>query len=294
MERTKEEQTRIQRTRVPFLAWLRTRKLVSLAALLLFLAVVVPYLIWRFTDNAPPVDIVLELNTVHVAKGQQEILDLADGTRVVLDSGSSLQSPEEFLGEAREVYLSGEGYFEVAAADRRPFLIHANGARVRVLGTRFNVRAWQNSKKVEVVVSQGRVSLSSDQESAADTVVITEGQGSTLWEGQAPTLPETVDVEKFLGWLDREADFQDAPLFEILFLLERWYDIQFVLGDGAIAAERLTVHIDNRPLDEILELIAALTDQEVERKGNLVLLSPKGKTQAELQPAATPPTAAST
>ncbi len=274
MAHNKEEQSQIQKIRVPFLASLRTRKLLPLAALLLFLAVVVPYLIWRFTGNIPPVDVVLKLNTVLVAKGQQEILDLADGTRVVLDSGSLFQSPDEFLGEAREVYLSGEGYFEVAADDRRPFLIHANGARIRVLGTRFNVRAWQNSKKVEVVVSRGRVSLSLDQEAAADAVVITEGEGSTLWEGQAPTLPETVDVEKYLGWLDREADFQDAPLFEIFFLLERWYGIQFVLSDGAITAERLTVHIDNRPLDEILELIAALTDQEVERKGNLVLLSP--------------------
>lgn len=199
MAHNKEEQSQIQGIRVPFLASLRTRKLVPLAALLLFLAVVVPYLIWRFTRNAPPGDIVLKLNTVLVAKGQQEILDLADGTRVVLDSGSLFQSPDEFLGEAREVYLSGEGYFEVAADDRRPFLIHANGARIRILGTRFNVRAWQNSKKVEVVVSQGRVSLSPDQEAAADAVVITEGQGSTLWEGQAPTLPETVDVEKYLG-----------------------------------------------------------------------------------------------
>ncbi|MFA9453917.1 MAG: FecR family protein [Candidatus Aminicenantaceae bacterium] len=245
-----------------------------LAALLLILAVAVPYLIWRFTGNAPPVDFVLKLNTIDVAKGQQENLELDDGTRVVLDSGSLFQYPDEFLGESREVFLSGEGYFEVTADDRRPFLIHANGARIRVLGTRFNVRAWQNSKKVEVVVSRGRVSLSPDQEAAADAVVITEGQGSTLWEGQVPTLPETVDVEKYLGWLDRETHFQDAPLFEILILLERWYDIQFVLSDGSITAERLTVYIDNRPLDEILELIATLTNQEVEREGNLVILGP--------------------
>jgi transmembrane sensor len=262
-----------EKPRLSFLGSLRTRRILPFAAILLA-GVALPYFVWRFSKTAPSPDINLMLHTVLVANGQQESLELSDGTRVVLDAGSSFQYPSEFWGEAREVYLEGEGLFEVSMDSRRPFIIYAQDALIRVLGTRFNVRAWQNSKKVEVVVSRGRVSLGPELAAARDAVVISEGQLSTLPEGQMPTQPQTVDVEKHFIWLDREADFRDVPLQEILFQLERWYDVRFVLRDRSIALVRLTVYIDNRPIDEILELIAALTDQEVERRGNLVYLRP--------------------
>jgi len=263
------------RSRAPLFASLRARKLVPAAVLLGILAVAIPFLIWRSSAPGRAAGSGLELTTLQVANGQRESLTLSDGTRVMLDAGSMFQYPGEFSEGAREVYLVGEGLFDVAPGSKSPFLIHANGALVRVLGTRFNVRAWRETGRVEVVVSRGRISLSPDEEAAEDVVVIMEGQGSTLIEGRVPDPARAVDVEKYLGWLKREADFRDTPLSEILAQLERWYDIRFVLGNSSIALERLTVHIDSRPLEEILELIATLTDQEVERREeNLVFLNP--------------------
>jgi transmembrane sensor len=260
--------------RASFFGSLRARRLVPAAALLGLLAVAVTALIWRFSAPDFAAASGPELNSVRVAIGQREDLTLSDGSRVILDAGSSLRYPDEFEGGAREIYLEGEGLFEVTPDSKRPFLIHALGARIRVLGTRFNVRAWQESGKVEVVVSRGRISLSPDEAEPEDAVVVSQGQGGTLFPGRVPEPARAVDVEKHLGWLRREAHFTDTPVSEILAQLERWYDIQFVLSDRSIAVERLTVHIDSRPLPEILELIATLTDQRIKREDNLVIFSP--------------------
>ena len=261
------------RSRTSFLGALPARRILAYAAILLA-AAALPYSIWRYSRSVSSLDITEILHTVSVANGQQESLELGDGTRVTLDAGSSFQYPDEFSGGMREVYLEGEGLFEVSPDGRRPFVIYTRGAHIRVLGTRFNVRAWQNSSKIEVVVSRGRVSLGSEQAPPEDAVIVSEGQIGTLREGQLPSSPQPVDVEKYLIWLDREADFQDVPLQEILFVLERWYDVRFVLRDRSVALDRLTVYIDNRPIDEILELIATLTDQEIRHEESLVFLSP--------------------
>jgi transmembrane sensor len=248
-------------------------RLLPYAAFLLA-AILIPLTIWKispFSSNQTPVP---ELTQIVVNPGEQKDLTLPDGAEVKLDAGSSFEYPQEFPADIREVYLSGEGLFNVPSDPGRPFLIHANGALIQVVGTRFNVRAWQKNKTVEVAVSDGKVSLRPESDGQNNAVVVEAGQISIIAEGRPPSEPRSVDIEKYLGWLNKEADFVDVPLNEILFQLERWYNLRFVLRDKSIADEHLTVFIENRTVNEILTLIAALTGQEFERRGNLVILRP--------------------
>jgi transmembrane sensor len=219
----------------------------------------------------------IQIHTLFVANGDQSELSLSDGTRVTLDSGSSFQYPEDFGAQVREVYLDGEALFDVPPDKKRPFVVVAQDTRIRVLSTRFNVRAWKRARSVEVAVDQGSVSFGPEQENGPAPVIISEGFVSRIDQGQPPAEPQPVDMEKYLGWLRREADFQNVRVSEILSQLERWYNIKFILLDKAIAFEQLTVFIDSRPIDEILELIAALTAQAYERTGNLVVLGPDNR-----------------
>ena len=209
-----------------------------------------------------------------VESGAHRQLNLSDGTRIRLDAGSVLEYPMVFNGEERAVRLSGEGYFEVASRADQPFVVRADDARIRVLGTQFNVRAWQGEQRVTVAVAEGKVSFGADEDGSQD-VEIEKGEMSVLPKDGLPTKPRAVEIMKHLGWLHREAFFDGVPLNEILHQLERWYDVRFITEDTAIAAEQLTLHIDAESLQGVLELISALTDLEYQRTDGVVRLTSK-------------------
>ena len=212
-----------------------------------------------------------------VESGSHDEIIMSDGTRVRLDAGSTLRYPEIFDDGERTVSLSGEGYFEVAPVGK-PFVVHADGALVEVLGTQFNVRAWQPEQRVVVAVAEGRVSLGSGGRSR-DAVEIAGGQMSTLAHGGVPAAPRDVDIRQQLGWMQREAFFDNTPLHEILYQLERWYDVEFTLEDETMADEQLTIHVPAQPLEDVLELISALTGLEYQRPEGSVSLKPRDSIQ---------------
>ena len=196
---------------------------------------------------------------------------------MTLDAGSFFSYPQRFEGDAREVFLKGEGYFEVTHKVHRPFIVHADDAIIQVLGTKFNVRAWPQAKKVKVAVAEGKVSLGSEVDSDEGAVVIEKGQLSVLTAKGKPSQPVGVNIDDHLAWMNDEMIFEDAPLHDVLYQLERWYDLQFVLADSSIAAEHINVHIHKKSIDDILELISALTDLRHQREGSIIRLWSEGR-----------------
>ena len=209
-----------------------------------------------------------------VAKGARDERTLSDGTRIWLDAGSSLQYPAAFSGDERRVLLVGEAYFEVASSADKPFVVYANQAVIKVLGTKFNVRAWQLEERVSVAVVEGKVALGADPKTRHG-VEIVKGQMSTLRQDGTPSAPRPADLERQLGWMQHKVSFDNVPLHEILYQLERWYEVQFVLDDNSLAAERLTIQIHAQPLNEVLELLAALTGLQYQQADGLVHLLTK-------------------
>ena len=99
-------------------------------------------------------------------------ITLSDGTKVKLDAGSSIKFPDKFEDDKREVFLNGEAYFKVTSDLQTPFIVHTNQAEITVLGTKFNVRAWDQTHKVAVVVVDGKVSLRPEGVNNNKSVVI--------------------------------------------------------------------------------------------------------------------------
>lgn len=262
--------------KIPFFIPFHKYRFLRYAAILL-LIILIPYIIWKATRTSPPVQQAFELKEILVDQKKQIDIALNDGTRITLDAGSIFQYPHEFKGKTREVFLTGEGYFNVTPNEKKPFIVYANNAVIKVIGTRFNVRAWQHNRKVRVTVAEGKVSLRSERVVDEEAVVILEGQLSTLPEKGRPSEPGNVDVRKHLGWINREAFFDDTPFHEILYQLERWYDLRFILEDDSRSSDRLTVHIQNEPIEDILELITTLTHLRYERIGSTVILKSNEK-----------------
>ena len=106
-------------------------------------------------------------------------------------------------------------------------------------------------------------SVNSEKENGG--VIISEGQGSELTGTADPSDPIRVNIDQYIGWQNRELYFQNTELKNILLQLERWYDLEFILPDEELSSKIVTVHIENRPLDEILELLSLIMDIEYKR-----------------------------
>ena len=211
------------------------------------------------------------MQMIQVEKGKRMTVTLNDGTRIKLDAGSQLQYPEVFK-DKRQVYLKGEAYFEVAHDSKRPFTVHARHAVVQVLGTKFNVRAWEDISDVTVAVKEGRVSLNHEDITEFNKVILTKGLASTLVENGQPSIPVNVDVEQYLSWMNHEMHFKNATVKEILRQLERWYKLEFQVKDPSLLNTRLSVHLKKTNVDDVLKIISALTDTRITKHDNIIEL----------------------
>ncbi len=270
LERIKQEAGKTVSSKKQTLFKLNKFRLVRYAAAVL-LAVSIPY-IYTLTMNQGTTD---ErnggMNEVFVESGKQANITLPDGTTIKLDAGSSIKYPKNFNESTREVYLSGEGYFDVARNEEKPFKINTKNAVIQVLGTIFNVRSWSVSDIVKVAVVEGKVSLRSNIRDIDDEAIITAGYVSTLDIFGILTSPEKTDPVKHTKWMEFEMSFEDAPLKEIFNQLERWYGLDIKVNDDAILQERIKLYIPNRPIEGVLDLISKMLGIQYELSGKNVL-----------------------
>jgi transmembrane sensor len=206
--------------------------------------------------------------------GERTALRLGDGSRIVLGPESRVRLPARFPPDLRAVQLEGTAYFEVAPDPGRPFEVRAGGTVTRVLGTRFVVRAYGGEPGVEVGVAEGRVSVRSAASPEAEPLELRENQVARIDSaGNARVLQET-GLAPLLGWLSGRLVFRERPLHEIARELERWYGVEIRINDPRLAAKALTLSFEDVPLQEVLEVIAAALDADVDMQGNSVTLRP--------------------
>lgn len=177
-------------------------------------------------------------NTMRTPKGRQFRLQLPDGTRVWLNAASSIRYPTAFTGEERKVEITGEAYFEVAkafsAGDREgviPFRVNVrNKAEVEVLGTHFNINAYENEKDIATTLMEGRVRVVQ----GSSTLVLRPGQQALIpAAGEKVQLIDHADTDKVMAWKNGLFYFEGLTLEEAMRQLERWYDIE-VIYEGAV------------------------------------------------------------
>ncbi|QEH42456.1 FecR domain-containing protein [Chitinophaga sp. XS-30] len=166
-------------------------------------------------------------NTITTPKGQQFQIALPDGSAVWLNAGSSIRFPTVFSGNERRVAVTGEAYFEIRQDAQHPFIATLrNGDEVVVLGTKFNINAYDNESHVYTTLLEGSVRV----QAGNDRKVLQPGQQARSGSGDLKVL--NVDAEKALAWKDGAFDFEDVPLAEAMRQIERWYDIDVVIEDG--------------------------------------------------------------
>lgn len=208
-----------------------------------------------------PATFELSMQEITTEKGQRTTVRLSDGTRVQLNGDSKLMIPGNFTENNRIVTLEGEAFFEVIHRSDSQFFVQANNSITEVLGTKFNVRAYPDEDSVEVVVAEGRVSMSASDELHAPEVQLTQNQRGTLSKSGEVVASAISDLELYVGWTMGKLTFKDAPIEEVKVKLERWFDIEVILGEGFSTEDKLlTGTFEDAPLAVVLASISLSLD----------------------------------
>jgi ferric-dicitrate binding protein FerR (iron transport regulator) len=160
-------------------------------------------------------------NTISTPRGGQYQVILADGTKVWLNAASSLRYPASFAGATRDVEITGEAYFEVAQNKTIPFRVKAGGSLVQVLGTHFNINAYDDENTVSTTLLEGSVKVIKNNAVA----VLTPGEQAQLDKNGHLALLHDVNVEEVTAWKDGFFQFNYADLSSVMRQLSRWYDV---------------------------------------------------------------------
>ena len=190
----------------------------------------------------------VKYNTLIVPRGGEFSLELADGTRVWLNTESKLRYPVAFTGDERRVEMDGEVYFEVAQNREKPFVVTVNGVDIRVLGTSFNVSAYQEDVVTTLVT--GKVQLKKGDEQ----VVLLPNQ-QAIWSDDKFKVKQ-VDARNYVLWKEGIFYFEDVDLEMILDDMARWYNVNIFYVNPTLKKMKFSVEIKRyEDINEILRRI---------------------------------------
>lgn len=222
------------------------------------------------TDYSP-----LTYNTLTVPRGGAMVaLTLADGTRVWVNTASSLRYPTVFTGKDRMVELTGEAYFEVKHDQVKPFLVSTNQVTVHVLGTVFNVSAYQDDEQQQVVLVNGSVKLSGNVRSERSDVkvkgsspltshfsrVLSPGQLASFVPGTDQLSIATVNTEEYTSWTKGYLLLKHTPWEQIIRKLSRHYDVTIHTNVPAFKEETFSGRLDlHANLEDMMNLVCTGT-----------------------------------
>jgi ferric-dicitrate binding protein FerR (iron transport regulator) len=200
-----------------------------------------------------------KMNEVVVPYGKKTQLLLEDGTKVWLNAGSRMAFPTKFLGNKREVFLEGEGYFEVAHNPKLPFYVNTNEIAIKVLGTKFDISAYKSDKMIETVLLAGSVAIS--ERSAlgflkAESVLKPNQKATYDRNDRSIVLREEPDVDYAIAWTEGWYKFHRQSIDEVLSKLQRYYNVEFVLSPEFPKEDLITGKLDLK--DSIGQVMRAL------------------------------------
>ena len=199
----------------------------------------------------------MKYNTLNVPKGGEYSLILPDGSRVWLNSETTLRFPVQFAGGKRVVYLSGEAYFQVKKDTSAAFHVCTKQQKITVLGTTFNVSAYENDRFTETTLIEGKVAV----EGGAERVVMKPSEQYILDKRSGVGELKEVETEFYTSWIDGKFYFTSFTFEEIVKKLERWYDFTMIYEEDDIRQMRFSGVINkHRPIEEMLRFLEKTTD----------------------------------
>jgi ferric-dicitrate binding protein FerR (iron transport regulator) len=163
----------------------------------------------------------ISYNTLSTPKGGEYQVVLPDGTKVWLDAASSISYPVAFAGNVRRVKLTGQAYFEVAKNKEKPFYVDVNEVQVRVLGTHFNISAYNDDNAMTTTLLEGAVQVTNNNSLS----LLKPGQQAVISNGSNNILVANANINDAMAWKNGYFTFNDDNITGIMRKVSRWYDV---------------------------------------------------------------------
>ncbi len=259
-------------------------------AAVFILGFVVSWLV--FDPSIPAMKNKTAFNIIETPKGSSTTINLPDGSKIWLNAGSKLRYPQKFSHDIRNVFLEGEAFFDVAKDKDRLFLVETPDLKVKVFGTKFNVKSYPGDQTVETTLVEGSVSIQKNLEgkAAGKEITMEPNQRIVLYkeikkvtpnENQVKriknvparkakfVLSKRIQTDRFTSWKDGQLIIKSEPMIKLAVTLERRYNVKIHFEDETIKQFRFTGTIEDETIEQVMSAIkiaASIDFRIVERE----------------------------
>ena len=232
-------------------------KKIGIAASILF---VIGFGLWFFTGSK---------NTIITDAGETDTLVLEDGTKVYLNAMTKLELPKRFADKERQVFLEGEAFFEVAKEADRPFIVNTNSTRTEVLGTSFNIYAYEAGAD-RLTLKEGKVLLSKNGNPERSGLILKAGDHVTLQNDSL--IKSQVNVDNQIAWISNVMVFENEAFAEVAKKIERKFDIKISIEDEKLKSEPFQGRFKDPKLNILLEDLSFVLKFDYKTKGDKIII----------------------
>jgi ferric-dicitrate binding protein FerR (iron transport regulator) len=191
------------------------------------------------------------------SKREKMELVLPDGSKVTLNTKSTIKYPKKFTKSNRTVEFVGEAFFDVVRDTTKPFIVKTSDVEIEVLGTNFNVMAYPDDKTIETTLVTGKVKIKRLNPSTNKTqsVILSPDHKAIFYKTEERFILDKTNVEIATSWTLGKLIFDNEPFESLVKKLERWYNVRIILSDDLNNKYRYTLSIDSEKIEEVLEMI---------------------------------------
>lgn len=260
--------------------WQKTktlRRVVAIASCLLvgFIGITLVKQNFEFSDSIKESTQII----VSTKKGQRKKIMLPDSSIVELNSNSTLSYGQSFDKETRELLFTGEAFFDIKKNPQKPFIIRHEKMYIKVLGTSFNVRSYEDENEFEVFVKTGLVEIGENKASSENEHVFGRFKPNDLFlykqDTELASIKHQVGENYITGWRDHILIFENQKFTDVAEKLERWYGLNITIEDEVLRGQQFTGEFKHLSIRQVLNLLQMSTPFEYQINGTAVSINSK-------------------
>ncbi|MDR2948812.1 MAG: DUF4974 domain-containing protein [Prevotella sp.] len=237
------------------------RKISNIAAVLLPVVIILGIWLYPETQKAGLFEVIAD-------KGEKASLTLPEGSKVVINSDSKITYYNDYNQKDRYVKLTGEAYFEVKHNPEKTFIVEFGDVKVKVLGTSFGIKTYDNEENVSIVLSSGKIRLITPREE----IEMTPNDRIIYNKTTQTTTSEKVDANDYTDWRQNRLRFENESLETIMKTISRMHNTDIVFEDSQLKNQRFTGTINNTNIKDVLEAIRLTSSIDYRSKDSIVYL----------------------